>query len=83
MAIKAAAALLMLAACCSVQAVHLDFKSGKLDGWEHSSESKWVGRLKVSTPKGLPHPALEVGAMPRPNRQWRGRRCGHVGGPGF
>ena len=50
------AALLAVAA----QAVHLDFDKG-LDGvWEHSEESKWVGRFVTDVPASLEKKALKV-----------------------
>ncbi|PRW59639.1 calnexin-like protein 1-like [Chlorella sorokiniana] len=48
-------ALLVVAA----QAVHLDFSKG-LDGWEHSEESKWVGRFVAEVPASLEKKALKV-----------------------
>lgn len=44
----------------AAQAVHLDFEKG-LDGvWEHSEESKWVGRFVADVPTSLEKKALKV-----------------------
>lgn len=49
------AALLAVAA----QAVHLNFEKG-LEGWEHSEESKWIGRFEAEVPANLEKKALKV-----------------------
>ena len=54
------AALLAVAA----QAVHLDFEKG-LEGWEHSEESKWIGRFEAEVPSSLEKKALKVCATER------------------
>ncbi len=39
--------------------MHLDFEKG-LKGWEHSEESKWVGRFVAEVPGSLEKKALKV-----------------------